>query len=93
MTALADLRPLTGLGSTDFTLRPLDPLTDSELVHRWVTRPGAEHWMTRDATLTDVERAYMAIAASGRREACLALCDGVPSFLVEWYDLRRLTAP
>lgn len=82
-----------GHGSPDFTLRTLDPLTDSELLHSWVTDPRAEHWMTRDATLTDVERAYMAIAASGRREAYLGLCEGVPSFLVEWYDLRALSAP
>ncbi|MFD6433981.1 GNAT family N-acetyltransferase [Streptomyces venezuelae] len=90
MTALADLRlPTDRLGGT---LRPLNPLTDSELVHTWVTHPRAEHWMPRDATLTDVERAYMAIAASSHREAYLGLCEGVPSFLMEWYDLRALSA-
>ncbi|MEV7196398.1 GNAT family N-acetyltransferase [Streptomyces sp. NPDC093510] len=86
MTALADLRPLSSRGSADFTLRTLDPLTDCELVHAWVTHPRAEHWMMRDATLTDVERTYMALAASGHHEAFLGLYKGVPSFLVERYD-------
>lgn len=86
MTALADLRRITGRGRADFTLRRLDPLTDSELVHTWVTHPASEHWMMRGATLTDVERTYMAIAASGHHEAFLGLYRGVPSFLVERYD-------
>ncbi|MFI1676982.1 MULTISPECIES: GNAT family N-acetyltransferase [unclassified Streptomyces] len=90
MTALADLHLPTA--RLDCALRPVDPLTDAELVHAWVTHPRAEHWMPRNATLTDVERAYMAIAASSHREAYLGLREGVPSFLMEWYDLRELSA-
>lgn len=74
--------------STDmsFTLRPLDPLRDAELLHSWVTHPKASFWMMRDAKLEDVERAYMEIAADAHHHAFLGLCDGKPAFLMERYD-------
>ncbi|GAA3498254.1 GNAT family N-acetyltransferase [Streptomyces prasinosporus] len=73
-----------GLGT--FTVRPLDPLRDAELLHRWVTDPKAAFWMMQDAKLQDVERAYMEIAADEHHHACLGLHDGEPAFLMEWYD-------
>ncbi|MFE7209134.1 GNAT family N-acetyltransferase [Streptomyces sp. NPDC001698] len=69
-----------------FTIRPLDPLKDAELLHGWVTHPKAAFWMMRDATLTDVERAYMEIAADRHHDAFLGLHDGEPAFLMERYD-------
>ncbi|MGH4028427.1 GNAT family N-acetyltransferase [Actinomycetota bacterium Odt1-20B] len=66
----------------DFTVRALDPLTDSETVHRWVTR-------MRGSRLVDVERECMAVAASEHREAFLGLRDGTPAFLLERYDPRH----
>ncbi|MCQ9183065.1 acetyltransferase [Streptomyces sp. IBSBF 2953] len=68
------------------SLRPLDPLRDAELLHRWVTHPKAAYWMMRDATLADVERAYMDIAADEHHHALLGLHDGEPAFLMEHYD-------
>ncbi|MFE0133839.1 GNAT family N-acetyltransferase [Streptomyces sp. NPDC059037] len=70
----------------ELTLRPLDPLTDAELLHGWVTHPKAAFWMMQDATLPDVEREYMAIAAAEHHDAFLGLHDGVPAFLMERYD-------
>jgi RimJ/RimL family protein N-acetyltransferase len=72
----------------DFTFRPLDPLKDAELVHRWVTHPKAAFWMMQDARLQDVERAYMSIAAHPHHEAHLGLLAGEPAFLMERYDPR-----
>ncbi|MEV5004233.1 GNAT family N-acetyltransferase [Streptomyces sp. NPDC055692] len=69
-----------------FTIRPLDPLKDAELLHGWVTHPKAAFWMMRDAALTDVERAYMEIAADRHHDAFLGLHDGEPAFLMERYD-------
>ncbi|MFF2201914.1 GNAT family N-acetyltransferase [Streptomyces sp. NPDC058145] len=69
-----------------FTLRPLDPLRDVELLHGWVTHPKAAFWMMRDARLRDVERAYMEIAADEHHHALLGLRDGEPVFLLEKYD-------
>ncbi|KUN01339.1 acetyltransferase [Streptomyces yokosukanensis] len=72
-----------------FTFRPLDALEDAELLHGWVTHPKAAFWMMQDATLVDVERAYMEIAADEHHHALLGLKDGEPSFLMEYYDPRH----
>ncbi|MGW2958177.1 GNAT family N-acetyltransferase [Streptomyces sp. NPDC001220] len=73
--------------TTTFTFRPLDPLEDAELLHRWVTHPKAAYWMMQDARLEDVERAYMEIAADEHHHALLGLGeDGEPAFLMERYD-------
>ncbi|MFC7263427.1 GNAT family N-acetyltransferase [Streptomyces lutosisoli] len=69
-----------------FTVRPLDPTEDAELLHGWVTHPKAAFWMMQEAKLHDVEREYMAIAASEYHDAFLGLRDGEPAFLMERYD-------
>jgi hypothetical protein len=76
----------TGTGIGTFTIRPLDPLSDAELLHGWVTHPKAAFWMMQDARLEDVERAYMEIAADEHHHAYLGLHEGVPAFLMEKYD-------
>ncbi|MFI8486455.1 GNAT family N-acetyltransferase [Streptomyces rubrogriseus] len=68
------------------TLRPVDPLTDAELLHGWLTHPKSAFWMMQDARLVDVERAYMELAADEHQQAHLGLHDGVPAFLMERYD-------
>ncbi|WP_419997530.1 GNAT family N-acetyltransferase [Streptomyces boninensis] len=68
------------------SIRPLDPLTDSELVHAWVTHPKAAYWLMQDARLEDVEREYLNIAADEHHDAFLGLHDGEPAFLMERYD-------
>ncbi|WP_411079216.1 GNAT family N-acetyltransferase [Streptomyces sp. cmx-18-6] len=73
-----------GLGA--FTVRPLDPLADAELVHGWVTHPKAAFWLMGGAKLQDVEREYMAIAAHPHHDAFIGLHDGEPVFLMERYD-------
>ncbi|GHH83126.1 acetyltransferase [Streptomyces sulfonofaciens] len=77
-----------GLG--DFALRALDPLTDSGLLHGWVTHPKAAFWMMGEARPKEVERAYLAIAAHPRHDAFLGLHRGAPAFLVERYDPARI---
>ncbi|MEU6992582.1 GNAT family N-acetyltransferase [Streptomyces sp. NPDC046465] len=86
MIALADFRPRAHTADDGFTLRPLDPLTEAELVHGWLTHPRAAFWLMQHATLTDIERTYMAIAAAEHHDAFLGLHQGVPSFLMERYD-------
>ncbi|WP_328317592.1 GNAT family N-acetyltransferase [Streptomyces sp. NBC_00388] len=81
------------------TIRPLDPspsshlrtdgegpLSDTELVHGWVTHPKSAYWMMQDASLTDIEREYMAIAASEHQDAFIGLHGSTPAFLMERYD-------
>ncbi|GAA2478681.1 GNAT family N-acetyltransferase [Streptomyces gobitricini] len=76
----------TTLSLGTFTFRPLDPLTDGELVHGWVTHPKAGFWMMQNHTVADVEREYMAIAANEHHHAFIGLHDGEPAFLMERYD-------
>ncbi|MFJ3158876.1 GNAT family N-acetyltransferase [Streptomyces kanasensis] len=73
-----------GIGT--FTVRALDPLSDAELVHGWVTHPKASFWLMQDHRLEDVERDYMAIAAHPHHDAFIGLLDGEPAFLMERYD-------
>ncbi|MCX4823272.1 acetyltransferase [Streptomyces sp. NBC_01142] len=69
-----------------FSVRPLDPFSDAELLHGWVTHPKAAFWMMQDAKLQDVEREYMAISAHEHHHAFIGLKDGEPVFLMERYD-------
>ncbi|MFC8963091.1 GNAT family N-acetyltransferase [Streptomyces sp. NPDC057094] len=78
----------TAIGT--FDIRPLDPVGDAPLLHRWVTHPKAAFWMMQEAELHDVEREYMAIAASEHHHAYLGLLDGEPVFLMERYDPRYI---
>ncbi|WP_328538645.1 GNAT family N-acetyltransferase [Streptomyces sp. NBC_00344] len=84
---------------TPLTIRPLDPfprshpgagggspVSDCELVLGWVTHPKAAFWLMQDATLPDIEREYMAIAASRHQDAFIGLHNGTPAFLMERYD-------
>ncbi|MGW7328008.1 GNAT family N-acetyltransferase [Streptomyces sp. NPDC054840] len=78
----------TELGS--FAVRPLDPFADAELLHGWVTHPKASFWMMQDASLPDVEREYMRIAAHEHHQAFIGLHEGRPAFLMETYDPSEL---
>ncbi|MFJ4928991.1 GNAT family N-acetyltransferase [Streptomyces sp. NPDC088736] len=78
----------TGIGV--LTVRPLDPVQDSGLLHGWVTHPKSAFWMMQGAKLHDVEREYMAVAASEHHHAHLGLHDGEPAFLMESYDPRHV---
>ncbi|MER6437392.1 MULTISPECIES: GNAT family N-acetyltransferase [unclassified Streptomyces] len=78
----------TGIGV--LTVRPLDPVQDSGLLHGWVTHPKSAFWMMQGAKLHDVEREYMAVAAAEHHHAHLGLHDGEPAFLMESYDPRHV---
>ncbi|WP_084961061.1 GNAT family N-acetyltransferase [Thermoactinospora rubra] len=69
-----------------FSLRPLDPDADAELLHGWVTHPKAVFWMMQDADVARVREVYRQIAAHPHHDAFIGLADGVPAFLVERYD-------
>ncbi|MFI0239057.1 GNAT family N-acetyltransferase [Streptomyces sp. NPDC016845] len=73
-----------------FAIRPLDPTRDAALVHGWVTHPKASFWLMGDATLPDVEREYLSVAAAEHHDAFIGERDGVPVFLMESYDPRHV---
>ncbi|MEU8773985.1 GNAT family N-acetyltransferase [Streptomyces sp. NPDC048606] len=76
------------LGS--FEIRPLDPFSDAELLHGWVTHPKASFWMMQDASLTEVEREYVRITTHEHHQAFIGLHEGRPAFLMESYDPAHL---
>lgn len=69
-----------------FTLRPVDPMADVELVHSWLTDPKAVFWGMSDAAVGTVERYLREIAVSSGRDAFLGSREGTPVFLLERYD-------
>ncbi|MEU8435788.1 GNAT family N-acetyltransferase [Streptomyces sp. NPDC029216] len=73
-----------------FSIRPLDPFSDAELLHAWVTDPKAAFWMMQDATLPDVEREYVRITAHEHHHAFLGFHEDSPAFLMESYDPAHL---
>ncbi|MFJ2175785.1 GNAT family N-acetyltransferase [Streptomyces sp. NPDC101062] len=69
-----------------FEVRAVDPFADIELLHGWVTHPKAAFWLMQGATLPDVEREYLGIAAATNHDAFIGLHNGVPAFLIERYN-------
>ena len=74
----------------EFTVRPLDPDGDAQLLHGWVTHPKAAFWLMQDADPAQVRDAYREIAEHPHHDAFLGLLDGRPVFLVERYDPARV---
>ncbi|WP_104106899.1 GNAT family N-acetyltransferase [Nocardioides sp. 616] len=69
-----------------FTLAPVDPARDAELIHRWVTAPRAEFWGMVERTLAEVEEIYAYIADQPHLSASLVRSDGVPIGIFQTYD-------
>jgi RimJ/RimL family protein N-acetyltransferase len=70
----------------DFGLRPVDPPTDSPLLHEWVTHPKAKYWMMQEASVADVLAEHEEIEANPRHFAYMGLYHYRARFLVEVYD-------
>jgi RimJ/RimL family protein N-acetyltransferase len=70
----------------DFGLRPVDPPTDSPLLHEWVTHPKAKYWMMQDASVADVLAEHEAIEVNPAHFAYMGLYHYRARFLVEVYD-------
>ena len=75
---------LPGLGR--FTLTRLDPATDADLVHGWVTEPRAEFWGMTDHTLDDVREVYTFLDGLDTHHAYLMRLDGTPVGIFQTYE-------
>lgn len=73
-----------------FSVRPLDPVADVELLHHWVTHPKASFWLMQDADAAQVAFEYGKIAEHPHHDAFIGLHEGRPAFLVERYDPARV---
>ncbi|WP_328387978.1 acetyltransferase [Streptomyces sp. NBC_00400] len=70
----------------EFSVRPVDPSADAELLHSWVTHPKAVFWLMQECDLAAVEKEFTRIAADPFHDAFLGLHNGTPAFLTERYD-------
>ncbi|MEU5022733.1 GNAT family N-acetyltransferase [Streptomyces milbemycinicus] len=73
-----------------FSVRPLDPAADAELLHRWVTHPKASFWLMQDADVAQVALEYRKITEHPHHDAFIGLHEGRPAFLTERYDPARV---
>lgn len=70
------------------TLRPLDPATEAEVVHAWVTQEWARFWMMQDHTLEEVREIYQWIHDQPTHAAYLVRDGETPVGLFQTYDPR-----
>ncbi len=68
-----------------FTIVPVDPDRDAELLHNWMRRDYARFWGMLDATQEAILAEYTRIAEDPHHHAWLGLEDGEPAFLMESY--------
>jgi penicillin amidase len=70
----------------DLSLRPVDPDTDLELLHGWVTAPGAEFWGMADKPRDEVGLIYAWIEDQPHLAAYLVMLGETPVGLFQTYD-------
>lgn len=72
-----------GVGA--FEVRPVDPDSDVELLHGWLTDPKAAFWMMTDLSREDVARYFRSVHESAHANAYVGEWEGGPRFLAELY--------
>ncbi len=67
-------------------LLPLDPRTDTDVIHRWVSEERASFWGMNGLTKEQVQEIYAHMDTLDTHHALLALQDGVPVALLQTYE-------
>lgn len=68
------------------TIRPVDPETDADLIHHWVTQERASFWGMLDKDRDEVLEIYTYIDEQPHLSAHLVSVGGVPVALFQTYD-------
>ncbi|BCJ62533.1 GNAT family N-acetyltransferase [Micromonospora endophytica] len=68
------------------TFRPVDPDTDADVIHSWVSQERARFWGMRDADRDRVAEIYRYVDSLPTHHAFLTLRDGVPVALFQTYQ-------
>jgi len=71
---------------TDLSLRLLDPVTDLDLVHGWVTEPRAAFWGMTGNSREEVGEIYGWLQDQDHLAAYLVEAGGVPVGIFQTYD-------
>ncbi|MFI1075661.1 GNAT family N-acetyltransferase [Streptomyces puniciscabiei] len=67
-------------------IRPLDPASDADVVHGWVSEERAVFWGMRGLTRDQVAGIYAHMAGLDAHHAHLVTKDGVPAALFQTYE-------
>ncbi|MGW7816589.1 GNAT family N-acetyltransferase [Streptomyces puniciscabiei] len=67
-------------------IRPLDPASDADVVHGWVSGERAVFWGMRGLTRDQVAEIYAHMAGLDTHHAHLVAKDGVPAALFQTYE-------
>ncbi|SBT43686.1 GNAT family N-acetyltransferase [Micromonospora narathiwatensis] len=87
MTTTTDptwLRHVEGFG--EVLIRPVDPASDADLIHDWVTRDRARFWGMRGASRERVREIYSYVDSLATHHAYLIHRDGRPVGLFQTYE-------
>ena len=69
-----------------FTLTPVDPVADLDLIHDWVTQDRARFWGMTDHTRADVGEVYAYLDTLPTHHAFLAREGGRPVAIFQTYE-------
>ncbi|MER6030445.1 GNAT family N-acetyltransferase [Streptomyces sp. NPDC001851] len=67
-------------------VRPLDPVSDADVVHGWVSEERAAFWGMNGLTRDQVADIYTHMAGLGTHHAHLVTKDGTPAALLQTYE-------
>ncbi|GAA1346572.1 GNAT family N-acetyltransferase [Falsarthrobacter nasiphocae] len=82
------LSETTDLGG-GFTLRPLDPTKDAEIVHAWTRDERAQFWGMSEQTLEEIRGIYDWLDESETHHAYAVCLDGAMIAVFQTYDPRH----
>ena len=69
-----------------FSMRPVDPVGDLELIHGWVTQERAAFWGMTDKTPEQVHEVYAYLDSLESHHAYLVHHDGAPVAIFQTYE-------
>ncbi|MER6070531.1 GNAT family N-acetyltransferase [Streptomyces sp. NPDC001817] len=67
-------------------IRPLDPASDADVVHGWVSQERAVHWGMNGLSRDQVAGIYAHMAGLDTHHAHLVTWDGAPAALLQTYE-------
>jgi penicillin amidase len=75
------------------SVRPIDPVADAEVIHRWVTEDRGSFWMMSEYSLEEVVEVYTWLDEQPTHTASFVLADGEPAAIVQTYRVDAEVEP
>lgn len=74
----------SALGRIEFSV--LDPVSDLDLLHEWVTRPSSQFWGLAELSREELRDLYLFVDGLPSHHAFLVRRDGLPIVLLQTYE-------